>query len=152
MRVARTTRATTPSAAPISSAWCAIDCRRAIAAPMSAPGHSAGRPHRARPPARPLVRSRRRKQNCRPCEGQGGGRPVNGTPLGGRTGRTECADLGEKLAQLTAVVHLERDVATADQLAVDVELGISGPVGETLERFTQLRLLEDVDVLELRAD
>src|SRR5882762_1932563 len=61
-----------------------------------------------------------------------------------------CTGLAEQLLELSAAVHLERDVAAADQLTLDVKLWISRPVREALERLAQLGLLEDVDVLELR--
>src|SRR6185437_13124685 len=61
------------------------------------------------------------------------------------------AYLGKQFLQLTALVHLQGDVAAADQLAVDVELRVGRPVGMPLERFAHLRLLEDIDVLELRS-
>ncbi len=57
----------------------------------------------------------------------------------------------QQLLQLAAAVHLQRDVAAADQLAVDVELRIGRPVRVALERIAQLRILEDVHVRELRA-
>jgi len=70
----------------------------------------------------------------------------------GSRGLFRGADLGEQLAQLTVAVHLERDVAAADELALDVQLRISRPVGIALERIAQLGLFENVDVLELGAD
>ena len=49
------------------------------------------------------------------------------------------------------LIHLQGDVAAADQLAVHVELRIRRPVRVALQRLAHLRLLEDVDVLELGA-
>jgi hypothetical protein len=59
--------------------------------------------------------------------------------------------LVERGLQFAAVVHLERDVAAAQQLALHIELGIGRPVGPALEAFAHLRVFEDVDVLEARA-
>src|SRR6185312_9810415 len=59
------------------------------------------------------------------------------------------ADFREELLQLAAAIHLERDVATADQLALDVQLRIGGPVRVALERIAQLGVLENVEGMEL---
>src|SRR6516162_6992685 len=76
------------------------------------------------------------------------------TPTTGEARRVlfRGADLGEELAELAAAVHLERDVAAADQLALDVQLRISRPVGVALERLADLGLFENVDVLEFGTD
>ena len=58
------------------------------------------------------------------------------------------ASAGKELLQLAALVHLQGDVAAPDQLAIDVQLRIGRPVGIALQRFPQLRFLEDVHVLE----
>ena len=42
----------------------------------------------------------------------------------------DCARFRQELLQLAALVHLDRDIATADELAVDVELGERRPVGD----------------------
>src|SRR5262249_29893791 len=125
MRTARTARATTPSAAPSSSAWCATGCATAIRPPRNGRARSAGW-------APPIPeKSRRWSRSCRRCEDLGG------------------AGLGQQLLQLAALVHLERDVTAAEQLALHVQLRVGRPVREALERFAHLRLLENVDVLEL---
>src|SRR5205823_13203682 len=69
----------------------------------------------------------------------------------GRWHRAEGAGLGQELLQLAALVHLQRDVTAADQLSLDVQLRVGGPVGEALERLANLRLLKNIDVLELGA-
>ena len=66
--------------------------------------------------------------------------------------RRRRAAVLQQLLQLAAVVHLQGDVAAADQFAVDVQLRVGRPVRVALERLAQLRLLEYVHVLELRAD
>ena len=59
--------------------------------------------------------------------------------------------LQERL-ELARAVHLGHDVAAADELALHVELRIGGPARISLERFAQLRLLEDVDVAIVRLE
>src|SRR5271170_5917633 len=130
MPAVRTTPATMPSAAPRSSAWCATAGATAIWPPRSGPAHSAG--SAARPRARAMNRPRSR------CSG--------------RSRLARGAGLGEQLLQLAALVHLERDVAAADELALDVKLRVGRPVGEALEGLAHLRLLEDIDMFELGAD
>lgn len=51
----------------------------------------------------------------------------------------------EELRQVTALVHGHEDVAPADELLVDVELGDSGPVRVLLDAGAQLGVLEDVE-------
>src|SRR5215472_7333538 len=122
----RTTRATMPSAARTSSAWCATGCRKASRARASARLRSAGSTRRPAMPGRMRMRRSRRRLLSRPR-------------------------LAHELLELAALQHLERDVATADQLALDVELRVSRPVGVALERLAHLRLLEDVHGAEAGA-
>ena len=65
------------------------------------------------------------------------------------SGRSGVA--GHERLKLTALEHLEEDVAAADELPVDVELRDGRPVRERLDALTDLRVLEDVDLLELGA-
>src|SRR5882757_8767658 len=60
------------------------------------------------------------------------------------------ARLGQQLLQFTALVHLQGDVAAADQLAVDVELRKGGPLRVGLQRLAHFRVFENIDVRELR--
>lgn len=46
-------------------------------------------------------------------------------------------------------MHGDEDIATADELAVEVELGDGGPVGELLDALAQVGVLEDVEGGEL---
>jgi hypothetical protein len=48
-------------------------------------------------------------------------------------------------------VHLDEDVAAADELAVDVHLRNRRPAGEFLDSLADFGVFEDVDVLELDA-
>src|SRR6266404_1278223 len=66
--------------------------------------------------------------------------------------RRDGARLGQQLLEFAAAVHLQSDIAAPDQLAVNIELRIGGPVRVALECFAHLRLLENVDVLEVGAD
>ena len=50
------------------------------------------------------------------------------------------------------MVHLHDDVAAADQLALDVELGKGRPVRVFLETLPDLLVLEDVEVGKGLAD
>lgn len=54
------------------------------------------------------------------------------------------AGFGQELLELAAAMHVEHDVAAADQFTVHVQLGVGRPVREFLERFAQLGILEDV--------
>src|SRR5690606_18809388 len=58
----------------------------------------------------------------------------------------------EHFGQLAGLVQVGHDVAAADQLAVDVELRIRGPVGVALQSLAQVRIQEDVVRLEVDAD
>ena len=53
------------------------------------------------------------------------------------------------MLEFAALVHLDRDVTTADQLAIDIELRESRPIGIGLQRFAYFRILENIDVREL---
>ena len=46
-------------------------------------------------------------------------------------------------------MHFLEDVAASDQLAVDVELGVGGPVAVELDLFPDDGVVEDVDALEV---
>jgi hypothetical protein len=59
--------------------------------------------------------------------------------------------LVEQSLQIAAAIHLQGDVAAADEFAVDVQLRIGGPVRIALQALAQLRVLEDVHMLELGA-
>lgn len=48
-------------------------------------------------------------------------------------------------------MHLEQDVATADEFSVDVDLRNGGPAGEVLDSLADFRVFEDVDVFEFGA-
>src|SRR5215470_6981497 len=100
-----------------------------------------------------------RMVECAPAGSDGGrsttrtdrGRPGVGTrPL-----RQLCRDgagFSQELLQLAVAIHLQGDIAPADQLTIHIELRVGRPVRVALERLAQLRLLENVDVLELGAD
>ena len=49
------------------------------------------------------------------------------------------------------LLRATRDVTAADQLSLDVQLRVGGPVGKALECLANLRLFENIDVLELGA-
>src|SRR5690606_20350676 len=70
--------------------------------------------------------------------------------LRGRARRRLCRGL-EYLLELTRLEELGRDVAAADQLAVDVELRERRPVRIHLETLANLGVLKNVDVCEARA-
>src|SRR5215475_11283116 len=68
--------------------------------------------------------------------------PIPGGPrFGGLSGRV----LREDLWQLACFVHLAKDVAPADELAVDVQLWDRRPVRVVLDALPDLGILEDVD-------
>src|SRR5579863_2213474 len=106
MRIARIAPVTMRSAARKFSAWCAIACVAATRRPRRGRANLAGT---ARQPApKPSRTSRRSKSSAA---------RVRAAPsLSGR------AHFGHELLQLTALVHLERDVTAADQLALHVQL------------------------------
>src|SRR5258707_13181857 len=60
------------------------------------------------------------------------------------------ARLCQQLLQFTALVHLQGDVAAADQFAVDVELRKGRPLRVGLQRVAHFRIFENIDVCELR--
>ncbi len=62
------------------------------------------------------------------------------------------ARLLQQRLEFAGAIHLGHDVAAADELALDVELRVGGPVRVRLERLAQLRLLEDVDVAVARLE
>src|SRR5208283_2413871 len=59
--------------------------------------------------------------------------------------------LAQEPLQLAAAVHLEHDVAAAEELAVHVELRVGGPARVALERLAEFRVLEYVDGMKARA-
>src|ERR1700693_685418 len=134
MRIARTAPVTMPSAARKFSAWCAIACVAATRRPRRGRANWAGTARaRVRKPSRT---SRRSKPSAARERG----------PL-----LLSRAHFGHELLQLTALVHLERDVTAADQLALHVQLWVGGPVGVTLEPLAYFRLFENVHVPEVGA-
>src|SRR5262249_41645220 len=52
----------------------------------------------------------------------------------------------EELLQLALLEHLTHDIATADELALDVELGNGRPIGEALDALANTHIVEDVNV------
>ena len=76
-------------------------------------------------------------------------RPRSPGPDSRRSGRYG-AGFGQQLLQLAALVHLDGDVAAADQLAVDVELREGRPVRIGLQRFAHFRVFENIHVRKLR--
>ncbi len=60
------------------------------------------------------------------------------------------AGFGQQLFQFAALVHLDGDVAAADEFAVDIKLRESGPVGIGLQRLAHFRVLENIHMRELR--
>ena len=65
----------------------------------------------------------------------------------GRSGALLQRDalVGHELLQLARLEHLARDVAAADELALDVELRDGRPVGIVLDALADALVLEDVD-------
>src|SRR5271155_6239124 len=59
--------------------------------------------------------------------------------------------LDERL-ELAALVELADDIASADELAVDIDLRDRRPVAVTLDRLAQLLIGQHVDGLERRAE
>src|SRR4051812_40214455 len=78
-------------------------------------------------------------------------RGLDGLTLGGRLrgGRRLAA---EPLGDLAGLVHLGDDVAAADQLAVDEELGDRRPVRQPAQLLADARVGQDVDRGERRAE
>jgi len=56
--------------------------------------------------------------------------------------------LADEVVQLARLVHLAHDIAAADELTLDIELGNGRPVGEALDAFTQSLIFEYVHVFE----
>src|SRR3984957_10417488 len=59
---------------------------------------------------------------------------------------SDGAGLCQQLLQLAALVHLERDVATPHQLAVDIELRKGRPLRVGFERFAHFRVFENIEM------
>ena len=55
---------------------------------------------------------------------------------------------GQRVRQLTRLMHLGHDVATADELSVHVELRVSGPIRIFLQSLAYFRIRQDVEGLE----
>lgn len=51
----------------------------------------------------------------------------------------------KKFGKLVAFMQLLQDIATANEFAVDVELGIGRPITEDLYLFTNDWVLENID-------
>src|SRR5579863_10007375 len=134
----------TPNVPPICSAWCAISFRgcstpAAGAWPQWDPCKSNPRlPRSPQPPTRPERRPRPRAitRPGDPCRGEGSGR--------------DRAGFRQQLLQFAALVHLDGDVAAADEFAVDVELRESRPIGIGLQGLAHFRILENIHVRKLR--
>jgi len=56
--------------------------------------------------------------------------------------------LPEQLLQFAVLVHLDEDVAAADEFTFDVDLGNGGPAGEFFDPLADIGVFEDVDVFE----
>lgn len=57
----------------------------------------------------------------------------------------------EEVMQFAGLVHLGHDIAAADELALDVELGEGGPLAELLEALADFFVFKDIEALELGA-
>src|SRR6185369_17946867 len=77
-----------------------------------------------------------------------GPQPASGRHLGLVVGDTLVV---EELAELTLLEHLADDVATAHELALDVELRDRRPLREALDALTDAHVLEHIDVLVVDA-
>jgi len=55
----------------------------------------------------------------------------------------------QHLCQFTLLVQTGNNVATADQLAADIKLGISRPVRISLKRLAKLRVFKNINVHKL---
>lgn len=60
-------------------------------------------------------------------------------------GRSNELMLLEKFGQLVVFMHFLEDIAAADQFAVDVELGVGGPVAVDFYLFADYGVLENID-------
>src|ERR1700674_1149844 len=114
-----------------------MNWRAATRALNSARANWAGRNSRRRMPS-PRTRTSQALARC----------PRNAS---GRE-RRDSACLLQQLLELPVAIHLERDIAAADQLAFDVELRVGRPVRVAFERLAQLRVIEDIDVMKLGAE
>ena len=56
--------------------------------------------------------------------------------------------LGEQLLQFAGLMHLEKNVAAADEFPIDVDLGNRGPSRELFDSLADFGVFQDVDVLE----
>lgn len=59
--------------------------------------------------------------------------------------------LGDELLQFAGLMHLEKDIASADEFSVDVDLRDGRPAREVLDSLANFRVFQDIDVLEFRA-
>src|SRR5690606_7574712 len=57
----------------------------------------------------------------------------------------------DHLLQLTTLVQLSDNVTSADQLAIDIELRIGGPVGISLQCLANIRMFQNIHISELLA-
>lgn len=46
-------------------------------------------------------------------------------------------------------MQFTRDIAAADKLTFDIQLGYGWPVGKFFDAFTDIPIVEDVDIVEL---
>src|SRR5882672_1423379 len=70
----------------------------------------------------------------------------------GSSGGRQHALILQQLLQFAGLEHLADDVAAADELALDVELGNGRPVAELLDALAKLRILQHVHAFEPDAE
>lgn len=63
----------------------------------------------------------------------------------------DCQLLPEHFQQLARLVHLEENVAAADEFPIDVDLRDGGPAGEILDSLADFGVFQDVYVFEFGA-
>src|SRR5262249_19052287 len=84
-----------------------------------------------------------------------GGTPARSGPgrrdRSGRHSGSLHAACRQQLSEFAGFEHLADDIATADELAFDIELRNRWPVGECLDSMAERRIAEHVDTLELDA-
>src|SRR5579863_8032237 len=139
----------TPNVPRTCSAWCAISFRECST--PAAGGWPRWDPCRSNPR---LPRNPQPPTSPEPVWAQPQPRPraithSRGGPRGKASGR-DGAGFGQQLLQFAALVHLDGDVAAADELAVDIELRESRPIGIGLQRLAHFRILENIHVRKLR--
>src|ERR1700683_2397553 len=128
----------TPSALRTSFARCATSFR-ACSTPAAGAWPRWGRWRSSRPPT--SLRSPRSPEQNSSERSPGA--------VAARSGRYG-AGVREQLLEFAALVHLDGDIATPDEFAVDIELREGRPIRIGLQRFADFRILEDIDVRKLR--